>query len=577
MIPVLGRRSKKGADGGVGSLLPSDVIKKGPERAGHRSLLMALGLCRAELDRPFVGVAVSYSDLVPGHLHLQRLAAAVKAGIWAAGGVPFEFPVIGICDGIAMGHAGMRYPLPSRDLIADSLEAMARAHGLDALVLVPNCDKVVPGMLMAALRLNLPAIVVSGGPMLAGWWHGGPVDLSTVFEATGAVKAGAVTEEDLDELEGEACPGCGSCAGMFTANTMNCLSEALGMALPLNGTVPAVHAGRLRLARTAGEQIMRLLAEDIRPRQIVTQDAVWNALCVDMALGGSTNSLLHLAAIAQEGDLGFNLGLVEEASARVPQLCRLSPAGNHRVEDLHRAGGIPTLMRELVELGVLREHCQTVAGKTIGQIARLARRADGEVIRPCGDPYAEKGGIAVLRGSLAPGGAVVKQGAVDPGAMRRRGPARVFDREEEAVREIVAGGIRPGDIIVIRYEGPKGGPGMREMLQATAALVGMGLDKEVALVTDGRFSGATRGAAIGHVSPEAAEGGPIGLVRDGDLIAIDIPARSIDLLVPVDELERRKQGFVPVSKSAEKGLLSRYARLVSSADKGAVLVDDGGG
>lgn len=560
----------------MSGMLPSDVIKKGTERAGHRSLLMALGLSRADLDRPFVGVAVSYSDLVPGHAHLRRVAAAVKAGVWASGGVPFEFPVMGICDGLAMGHPGMRYPLPSRDLIADSVEAMVRAHSLDALVLVPNCDKVVPGMLMAALRLNLPAIVVSGGPMLAGRWRGAPVDVSSAFEATGAIKSGFLTEDELPDLEEEACPGYGSCAGMFTANTMNCLSEALGMALPFNGTIPAVHAGRLRLARAAGEQIMRLLAEDIRPRQIVTQDAIWNALCVDMALGGSTNSLLHLSAMAQEGDLGFDLGLVEEVSGRVPQLCKLSPAGKHRVEDLHRAGGIPALTRELVELGVLREHCQTVSGKTIGEIARLTRRADGEVIRSGKEPYTEKGGIAVLRGSLAPGGAVVKQGAIDPGAMRRQGPARVFDCEEEAVRGILAGGIRPGDIIVIRYEGPKGGPGMREMLQATAALAGMGLEKGVALVTDGRFSGATRGAAIGHVSPEAAERGPIGLVRDGDLIAIDIPARTINLLVSADELERRNQGFMPVRKSIEKGLLSRYARWVSSADKGAVLLHDGG-
>ncbi|MEW6524746.1 MAG: dihydroxy-acid dehydratase [Bacillota bacterium] len=548
-------------------------LSRGVERAPHRSLLYALGLGKDDMAAPLVGVIHAFSEVVPGHLHLRPLADAVKSGVWSAGGTPVEMVTMSICDGLAMNHMGMRYSLASRELVADSVEAMVAGHALDAVVLIPNCDKIVPGMLMAAARLDLPALVVSGGPMLAGEFRGRPVDLSTVFEAVGAVRAGRMTEDELEELEQAACPGCGSCAGMFTANSMNCLAEALGLALPGNGTIPAVHAGRLRLAREAGRQVVSLLRRGITARGILQPPAFTNALAVDMALGCSTNTVLHLLAIAHEAGVALDLATVDAMSRRVPQLCRLSPAGAHYVEDLHRAGGIQEVMARLAKGGLLDTDGVTATGRTVGDNLAAWRAPIGAppVIASLELPYRSEGGLAVLTGSLAPEGAVVKQGAVDPSMLSHRGPARVYDGEAPAVAAILGGDIRPGDVVVIRYEGPRGGPGMPEMLSPTASLAGMGLDRQVALITDGRFSGATRGAAIGHVSPEAAAMGPLALVAEGDEIIIDIPTRRLDLSVDAAELDYRRGQVTPPARSLGRGLLARYAREVTSAAQGAVL------
>ncbi|HDQ40069.1 MAG TPA: dihydroxy-acid dehydratase [Desulfonatronum sp.] len=551
----------------------SDIMTKGLEKAPHRSLLHALGLTREEMQRPLVGVVNAANEVVPGHIHLDTITRAVKDGIRSAGGTPMEFPVIGICDGLAMNHAGMHYSLPSRELIADSIEAMVMAHPFDALVCVPNCDKIVPAMLMAMLRLNIPAILVSGGPMLAGTWQGNSVDLISVFEAVGRVHKGLMNENAVNELEVCACPGCGSCAGMFTANSMNCLSEAIGLALPGNGTIPAVTAARVRLAKQAGAQVMDLLSRNLRPRDIVTKASVHNAVTVDMALGCSTNTVLHLPAIFAEAELDLTLDIFDRISRRTPNLCRLSPAGEHHLEDLHQAGGIPAVMTELDRAGLLDISVQTVTGNTLGENLQTAsaRVLDTNVIRSLSAPYASEGGIAILRGSLAPDGAVVKQSAVAPEMLKRKTRARVFENEEQAVTAILDGKIQPGHVVVIRNEGPKGGPGMREMLTPTAAIAGMGLDKDVALITDGRFSGGTRGAAIGHVSPEAVEGGPLGLVRDDDVIVIDIPGRRLDLVVEESELAERRATWRPVERVITSPFLRRYAKQASSAAKGAVL------
>jgi dihydroxy-acid dehydratase len=545
-------------------------MKSGLEKAPHRSLLYALGLTREEMERPLVGVVNAASEVVPGHIHLNALARAVKAGVRMAGGTPLEFPSIAVCDGIAMNHEGMRFSLPSREYIADSIEIMARAHAFDALVFIPNCDKCVPGMLMAMLRLNLPSVLISGGPMLPGDLAPGTKgDLITVFEAVGRVRAGAMTEEELEKMAERACPGCGSCAGMFTANSMNCLSETIGLALPGNGTVPAVDAARVRLAKTAGMKVMELLKRGIRPRDIVTDKAVANAVAVDMALGCSTNTVLHLPAVFGEGGLDISLEIFDEISRKSPNLCKLSPAGRHFMVDLDNAGGVPAVMKELDRLGLIHKSCLTVTGRTVGENIAGARILDADVIHPAEDAYSKQGGIAVLRGSLAPEGAVVKQSAVAPEMMRRDVRARVFDAEEDAMRAILDGRIKPGDGVVIRYEGPRGGPGMREMLSPTAAITGMGLGRDVALLTDGRFSGGTNGAAIGHISPEAAEGGVIALVREGDVIHIDIPARRLDLLVDTAELARRGAEPAAPRKDCPYPVLRRYARLVGSAAGGA--------
>ena len=551
----------------------SDRVKTGVEKAPHRSLWKALGLTDEELSRPLIGVVSAKSECVPGHSHLGLIAQAVKDGIRLAGGVPVEFPAIGVCDGIAMGHVGMKYSLASRELIADSCEAMAQAHGFDGMVFIPNCDKIVPGMLMAARRLNLPALFVSGGPMMPGRVRGDAraLDLNSVFEAVGAYKAGTLSEEGLQEIESNACPGCGSCSGMFTANSMNCLTEVLGMALPGNGTIPAVDAARLRLAKRSGMRAVELVKEDLRPDRFMTEAAFRNALCLDMALGCSTNTVLHLPAIAHEAGIDFSLDWVNEASARVPNLCHLAPAGPHHVVDLHLAGGVFAVLHELSGRGLLCEEAQSVAGCTIGALAAAARNVDPEVIRPFDAPYSPTGGLMILRGNLAPDGAVVKRSAVAEEMLRHTGPARVFDSEDAAIAAIYAGQIHPGDVVVIRYEGPKGGPGMREMLSPTSAICGMGLDREVALITDGRFSGATRGAAIGHISPEAASGGVIALVREGDRIAIDIPEGSIRLLVEEDELRRRREAWICPPPNVTRGYLARYAKLVRSANLGAIV------
>jgi dihydroxy-acid dehydratase len=546
-------------------------MKAGPERAPHRSLFKALGFTDEELARPIIGVVNAHSEIVPGHVHLDELAAAVKAGVRMAGGTPVEFPVIGVCDGIAMGHRGMKYSLASRELIADSIEVMVEAHPFDGLVFVTACDKIVPGMLMAAARLDLPAIVVSGGPMLPGRFRGQDVSLSKVFEAVGALAAGRITAEDLREMEEVACPGCGACAGMFTANTMNCLTEALGMALPGNGTIPAVAAARRRLAKEAGMQAVRLVERSLRPSAILTRAAFENALAVDMALGGSTNTILHLLAVAAEAGVKLSLERINEISERTPNLCRIDPAGPHYVVDLDEAGGIPAVMMELARGGLVDTGALTVTGRSVGENLRGRTVLRREVIRSLEDPYSPTGGLAILWGNLAPEGAVVKKSAVVPEMMIHRGPARVFDGEEEAVAAIMGGSIKPGDVVVIRYEGPRGGPGMREMLAPTSALAGMGLDREVALLTDGRFSGATRGAAIGHISPEAAQGGPLALVREGDPIAIDITRRTIDLLVDEAELAARRAAWRPPEPRVKRGYLARYARLVTSAGTGAVF------
>jgi dihydroxy-acid dehydratase len=551
--------------------MTSDEAKKGPERAPHRALMKAMGYTDREIASPWVGIANAWNEFIPGHIHLDRIARAVRAGVLASGGNPLEFPAIGVCDGLAMGHAGMHYSLPSRELIADSIETMALAHRIDALVLVTNCDKITPGMLMAAARVNIPAVIVSGGPMLAGRIKGRAVSVSSVFEGVAAFKEGRLTETELGEYEARACPGCGSCAGMFTANSMNCLSEALGMALPGNGTIPAVDADRIRLAKESGMAVMGLLSKNIRPRDIMTTEAFFNALAVDMALGGSTNSILHLQAIANE--TGFSLGLeaVEAVSRRTPNLCRLSPSGPHHVEDLFAAGGVQAVMKELARRELLNPGLITVTTKTIGDGLVRAENRDTAVIRPVDDPHSPTGGIAVLRGSLAPQGAIVKRAAVAKDMLRHRGPARVFDSEGDAMKAILAGVVKRGDVVVIRYEGPRGGPGMREMLLPTSALAGLGLDGSVALVTDGRFSGATRGASIGHVSPEAGRGGPIALAEDGDLILIDIDGGTLSLEVSDTVLASRRAGWKPLPPRITTGYLDRYANLVSSASTGAVL------
>jgi dihydroxy-acid dehydratase len=549
----------------------SKKMKSGIEKAPHRSLFKSLGLTDWELERPIIGIVNSQNEIIPGHLHLDQIAEAVKKGVLMAGGVPIEFPAIGVCDGIAMNHEGMKYSLASRELIADSIEIMANAHPFDALVFIPNCDKIVPGMLMAAARLDLPSIFVSGGPMMAGKIKGEKVSLSNMFEMVGSVKANKMTEEELAQVEELVCPGCGSCSGMFTANSMNCLTEAIGMALPGNGTILAVKAARIRLAKETGRKIMELLEKDIRPSQIMNYDGFLNALKADMALGCSTNTALHLPAIAYEAGIKLDLGIFDEISKKTPQLCKLAPAGSHHIEDLDEAGGIQAVLKELNKLGILNLDVMTVTGKTLGENIQNAKVLNDSIIKPVDNPYSKDGGIAVLWGSIAPDGAVVKKGAVAEKMMVHKGPARVFNSEEEAVESILGGRIKPGDVVVIRYEGPKGGPGMREMLTPTSAIAGMGLDEEVALITDGRFSGATRGASIGHISPEAAEGGPIALVEEGDLISIDIPNRKLDILVSQTELEKRKQSWQKPEPKIKKGYMVKYQRLVSSASFGAII------
>ncbi|NLC08178.1 MAG: dihydroxy-acid dehydratase [Syntrophomonadaceae bacterium] len=551
--------------------LKSDQTKLGLEKAPHRSLFKALGLTDEELRRPIVGIVNAKNEVIPGHIHLDKIAEAVKAGVRMNGGTPMEFGVIGVCDGIAMNHLGMKYSLGSRELIADSVEVMAIAHAFDALVFIPNCDKIVPGMLMAAARLNLPSIFISGGPMLAGRFRGQAVGLSQVFEAVGSVAGGRMTAEELHELEESACPGCGSCAGLFTANSMNCLTEALGMGLPGNGTIPAVHAARIRLAKQAGWQIMELLRQDLKPRDIMTPAAFHNALAIDMALGGSSNTILHLPAIAHEAGVPLDLELADQLSKQVPHLCKLAPSGSHFMEDLDEAGGVAAVMAELLQHGLIKGEALTVTGKTVAENIAGRRILRSDVVRPVTDPYSASGGLAILRGNLAPEGAVVKKAAVAPEMMTHRGPARVFDSEETAVAAILGGKIQKGDVIVIRYEGPKGGPGMREMLTPTSAVAGMGLDKDVALITDGRFSGATRGASIGHVAPEAAEGGLIALVQEGDSILIDIVGQTITLEVDESEINRRRAAWTPPEPKIKSGYMARYAQMVSSASKGAVF------
>lgn len=549
----------------------SDNVKKGAERTPNRSLFYALGYTDEELERPLIGVVSAFSEIVPGHAHLDKLAQAAKDGVRMAGGTPILVPAIGVCDGIAMGHLGMKYSLPSRELIADSIETMAQAHCFDGLVLVPNCDKIVPGMLMAAARLNIPAIVVSGGPMLAGHQGQRKVSLSQMFEAVGSYKAGLINDETLDDYTKNTCPGCGSCAGMYTANSMNCLSEAIGMALPGNGTIPAVYAARTQLAKHAGMQVMELVRKNIRPRDILTPKAFENALATDMALGCSTNSVLHLLAIANEAEVPMDLSTINAVSAKVPNLCHLAPAGPTHIEDLYAAGGVQAVMKQLADAGLLHTDLPTVTGKTLAENLAGAENKDPTAIRPMDNPYSTTGGIAVLWGNIAKDGCVVKRSAVAPEMLVHEGPARVFDSEDEAISAIYAGNIHPNDVVVIRYEGPKGGPGMREMLNPTSALAGMKLDKTVALITDGRFSGASRGASIGHVSPEAAQGGEIALVREGDRISIDIPAGKVELLVSEEELDQRRAQWKAPSAKVTGGWLGRYARLVSSANTGAVL------
>jgi dihydroxy-acid dehydratase len=548
----------------------SDQMKKGLERAPHRSLFKALGLTDEEMERPMIGIANSANEVIPGHLHLHQISSAVKAGIRMAGGTPFEFFTIGVCDGIVMGHEGMKYSLSSRELIADSVESMAMAYPFDGLVLIPNCDKIIPGMLMAAARLNIPTILISGGPMLAGEFQDKAIDLITVFEWIGKVKVGEMTVEELKEAEGCACPGVGSCAGMFTANSMNCLSEVLGIALPYNGTIPAVFADRIRLAKDSGVQIMNLVKKNLLPSHICTQNAFKNAIRVDMAFGGSTNTSLHLPAIAREAGIELSLQTFNEFSDKTPHLCNMAPGGPYHLQDLHRAGGVPALMTELSRGDMILLDPMTVTGKTVGENIKGKKVRNPEVIRPIEKPYHTTGGLAVLFGNLAPQGAVVKRSAVDEAMLRHRGPARVFDSEEESLKVILDGKIQKGDVVIIRYEGPKGGPGMREMLAPTSAIVGIGRDRDVALLTDGRFSGGSRGAAIGHISPEAAEGGPIAAVRDGDQIEIDISGKKLNLLVSDEELKKRLSNWKPPKKEL-KGYLKRYANLVQSAHTGATF------
>lgn len=554
--------------------MASDNIKKGPERAPHRSLLNALGFTDEEMARPLIGVVNSYNEIVPGHMNLDKIAEAVKKGVYLAGGVPVEVPAIAVCDGIAMNHTGMKYSLVTRELIADSTEALATAHQFDGLVMIPNCDKNVPGLLMAAARVNIPTIFVSGGPMLAGKVDGHRTSLSSMFEAVGEFNSGKILEKKLYELEKKACPTCGSCSGMFTANSMNCLTEVLGMGLKGNGTIPAVYSERIRLAKHAGMQIVELVKKDIKPRDIMTEKAFENAVAMDMALGCSTNSMLHLPAIAHEAGVNLTLRKINEISKRTPNLCHLAPAGDTYIEDLEDAGGIYAVMNELAKKSLLHTDLLTCTTKTVGENIKNCFNTNHDIIRPIENPYSSYGGIAVLYGNIAPDGCVVKQSAVADEMMVHSGPARVYESEEEAIAAIRAGKIVKGDVVVIRYEGPKGGPGMREMLSPTSEIAGMGLDKDVALITDGRFSGATRGASIGHVSPEAAAGGPIGLIEEGDIINIDILHNKIDVQVSDEELAKRKEKWVPREPNIKKGYLVRYAAQVTSADKGAVLVAD---
>lgn len=551
--------------------MKSDAIKLGPGKAAQRSLLKALGLTDEEIKRPIIGVVSAQNEIIPGHMNLDKITEAVKKGILVAGGTPIVIPAIGVCDGIAMGHEGMKYSLVTRELIADSIECMAKAHAFDALVLVPNCDKIVPGMVMAALRVNIPAVVVSGGPMLAGRHKGKNISLTTMFEAVGSYENGTIDEKELCDLENSACPTCGSCSGMFTANSMNCLCEVLGIALPGNGTIPAVYSERLRLAKNAGMAVMDVLKKNIKPRDIINERSIMNALKADMALGCSTNSVLHITAIANEAKVEMNLDIINDLSSKTPDLCKLAPASDIHIEQLYAAGGISAVLSELAKKDILDLGCITVTGKTIGENIEGVTVSDYDVIKPIDKPYSETGGIAILRGNLAPDGAVVKRAAVLPKMLVHEGPARVFNSEEEANAAIFTKKIKAGDVIVIRYEGPKGGPGMREMLQATAAIAGMGLDDSVALITDGRFSGATRGASIGHVSPEAAAGGVIGLIEDGDIISIDINNCKLDVKLSDEEIAERRKTFKPIEPKVKEGYLARYAKLVSSAAEGAIL------
>lgn len=551
--------------------MKSDVVKKGIERAPHRSLLYANGFSDWEIERPWIGVVNAYNAIVPGHNHLDKMTAAVKAGVYAAGGFPIEFPTIGVCDGIAMNHAGMRYSLPSRELVKDTIEVMTAAHGFDALVMVTNCDKIIPGMAMSALEINIPTIILSGGPMLPGRVGRGRADLSTIFEGIGKRIAGKINDGELAELERSVCPTCGSCAGMFTANTMNCVMEALGLALPGNGTIPAVYSDRLRLAKDAGRAIMNLLEKGVRPRDIVTKEAIDNALAVDVALGGSTNTCLHIPAIAESAGIKVPLAYIDDISRRTPHICSMSPGGSNYIVDLHAAGGVQAVMSRLAENGMISLSPMTATGASVGDNISGVRVLDDDVIRPLSDPIHAEGGLAILTGNIAPLGCVVKQSAVCPEMMKHSGPARVFDGEDAAFAAISSGGIKSGDVVVIRREGPKGGPGMREMLTPTAALAGLGLDSSVALITDGRFSGASRGASIGHVSPEAASGGPIGLVQEGDVIEIDIPSRRIDLRISPEELREREEKQVSVLAPAGSQFLERYRDLVTSGAEGAVF------
>ena len=549
----------------------SDAVKTGTQQAPHRSLFNALGMTKEEMDRPLVGIVSSYNEIVPGHMNLDKITQAVKLGVAMAGGTPVMFPAIAVCDGIAMGHIGMKYSLVTRDLIADSTEAMAMAHQFDALVMIPNCDKNVPGLLMAAARLNVPTVFVSGGPMLAGHLNGHKTSLSSMFEAVGAYAAGKLDEDGLTECEMKTCPTCGSCSGMYTANSMNCLTEVLGMGLKGNGTIPAVYSERIRLAKHAGMQVMEMYRKNIRPRDIMTKEAILNALTVDMALGCSTNSMLHLPAIAHEIGMDFDISFANEISAKTPNLCHLAPAGPTYMEDLNEAGGVYAVMNELNKKGLLHTECMTVTGKTVGENIKDCVNLNPEVIRPIDNPYSQTGGLAVLKGNLAPDGGVVKRSAVVEEMMVHEGPARVFDCEEDAIAAIKGGKIVEGDVVVIRYEGPKGGPGMREMLNPTSAIVGMGLGSSVALITDGRFSGASRGAAIGHVSPEAAVGGPIALVEEGDIISINIPELKLEIKVSDEEMQARKAKWQPRKPKVTTGYLARYAAMVTSGNRGAIL------
>ncbi len=551
--------------------MKSDNVKTGMQQAPHRSLFNALGMTEEEMKKPLVGIVCSYNEIVPGHMNLDKIAQAVKMGVAMAGGTPVMFPAIAVCDGIAMGHVGMKYSLVTRDLIADSTECMAIAHQFDALVMIPNCDKNVPGLLMAAARVNVPTVFVSGGPMLAGHVKGHKTSLSSMFEAVGSYAAGTMSEEDVNEFECKACPTCGSCSGMYTANSMNCLTEALGMGLPGNGTIPAVYSERLKLAKHAGMAVMDMYNKNIRPRDIITKEAIMNALTVDMALGCSTNSMLHIPAIAHEIGFDFDISLANEVSARTPNLCHLAPAGPTYMEDLNEAGGVYAVINQLKSAGLINEDCMTVTGKTIGEAVEGHVNKNPEVIRPMDNPYSTTGGLAVLKGNLAPDGSVVKRSAVVPEMMKHEGPARVFDCEEDAIAAIKGGKIVAGDVVVIRYEGPKGGPGMREMLNPTSAIAGMGLGSSVALITDGRFSGASRGASIGHVSPEAAVGGPIAFVKEGDIIKIDIDNHSLELDISEEEMAKRKAEWTPREPKVTTGYLARYAKMVTSGNRGAVL------